>query len=129
MLAVESTYVAREREDYSLLSTDDLHERLSIVTNLYRTANATLEAAVQAVAEREQLSLRAMITRDLYLILELYCTHLGIPPNQEVLRFPVAMAPDGKQRRRVVHDTPPPPLPFSEWLFDGEDEESDDDVP
>jgi hypothetical protein len=116
MLEVEATYVAREKEDYLLQSTADLRNRLAHLQKLWKAADGVLELAVVALPERDRLAVSCLLVRDLYLLLELHCTHLGKSGGVE---------PVDKQtvQRTSASTAELTKIPFNEWLFDESDDE------
>src|SRR5258706_6560504 len=74
LVDLESKYVAREHEDYLLGSIDDLRKRLEQIRICWRRADEAAESLIGLQGEREALAYRCLIARDLYHILELYCT-------------------------------------------------------
>jgi hypothetical protein len=111
MLEMEAKYVGREMEDYLLLSANDLQEKLTRLRQEWTQADQVLGNVVGGLGEREKLAVQCLIVRDMYHLLELYCTHLRTSVGTP--------APASSPRRRT--DTSAPSeriLPFSEWLFD-----------
>jgi hypothetical protein len=118
MLEVEATYVAREKEDHLLWSTDELRNRLAHLQTLWRAADGVLEQAVAALPERERLAVSCLLVRDLYFVLELHSTHLGRQSGVE----PVAKQTVQHTSLSTAELTK---IPFNEWLFDEADDEED----
>jgi hypothetical protein len=116
MLDVEVTYVAREKEDYLLQSTVELRDRLAHLQTLWKAADGVLEGAVAALPERDRLAVSCLVVRDLYLQLELHCTHLGKQTGVEPVGRQSPPATSASTSELTT-------IPFCEWLF----EESDDD--
>jgi hypothetical protein len=116
MLEVESTYVAREKEDYLLLSVDDLQGRLASLRSAWGASDAVLEHAFGELPERDRLALSCLVVRDLYFVLELHCTHLGRPTGSSPTesRSPPPHMPNTSESKTV---------PFNEWLFGESDED------
>ena len=115
MLEVEGNYVMREHEDYLLLYTNDLRKRLETLRNQWRDADEATERLLCGVNERESLAWQCLVTRDFYLMLELYGTCLRSVQGQTKEQSPPL-------DQRVREKTPAKPkekaLPFSEWLFE-----------
>jgi hypothetical protein len=87
MLEVEGNYVMREYEDYLLLSTNDLQKRLEILRNQWRGADDAAERILHTLNERESLAWQCLVTRDYFLMLELYGTCLRAAhtqPNEQI---------------------------------------------
>jgi hypothetical protein len=116
MLEIEGKYVQREHEDYLLLSTHDLRKRLETLRSQWRDADEAAERMLYGVNERESLAWQCLITRDYYLMLELYGTclrHIPAPPRNP------DTAPDPPEKEKKPVEKPKEKmLPFSEWLFD-----------
>ena len=125
MLDVESKYVRREQEDYLLLSTNELRERVASIGQRWREADADLERRVYALSERERLAPQCMLVRDLYHLLELYRASIGAGDTPEAAprRTTPAIAPTEGPASQSSPAEPPSGepqrlLPFSEWLFE-----------
>lgn len=110
-LEVEAGYLAREREDYLLLATNELRQMLAHRRTLWAASNAALEPAVQDLPERDRLAVQCLLVRDLYHVLELYCTHLGRPSG---INSPSSRVPTPRPPATEVAGVS---LPFSDWLF------------
>lgn len=102
MIEAEAKHIAREMEDYLLLSLNDLKEKLSTRGQQWNQADESLHAVVSLLPDRERLALQCMLVRDLMLLLELYLEHVRTTQSE-------APAP--------VTPTDAPRAPFSEWLF------------
>jgi hypothetical protein len=111
MLEVESAYVAREKEDYLLLSTEELRGRLASLRKSWKAADAVLEHAFCALLERDLLAVSCLVVRDLYLVLELHCTHLGRLTGASPTEAPSTPPAASDISERTT-------APFNEWLFD-----------
>ena len=72
MVDVEATYIAREHQDYMLLATNDLKERLVKLRTKWQQADGQAEMLIQSLPERDALAFQCLLVRDLYLVLELY---------------------------------------------------------
>jgi hypothetical protein len=102
MIEAEVKYVAREMDNYLLLSMNDLKQKLAERGAQWNQADESLHTMVSLMPERERLALRCMLVRDMMLLLELYLEYV-----------------------RTTQPEAPPPLapvdvprgPFSEWLF------------
>lgn len=116
MLEVEGNYVMREHEDYLLLSTNDLRKRLEALRSQWRQADQVAERLLQGVNERDSLAWQCLVTRDFYLMLELYGTCLRTTRGQQPASTPV---PAKRVEEKSTEMTVPKErvLPFSEWLF------------
>ncbi len=71
-----------------------------------------LENAVRALPDRERIAIQCLVARDLFHLIELYCTYLQVPsaPPSGRMRSTSEKAPNVEPRHERV-------LPFSEWLF------------
>jgi hypothetical protein len=108
MIEVETKYVARDMDDYLLLSTNDLKEKLAKLRESWQQADLVLEAAILHLIDREQLAVQCLVVRDMYHLLELYCTYLRAQlPDVAASRAP-------SEKPRPMEDRK---LPFNEWLF------------
>ena len=116
MLEVEGNYVMREHEDYLLLSTSDLRKRLETLRSQWRQADQVAERLVQDANERDSLAWQCLVTRDFYLMLELYCTCLRAArgPQQASTTVPEKRVEKESAEKSVPKERV---LPFSEWLF------------
>jgi hypothetical protein len=113
----EAVYVAREHEDRLLASINDLRTSLEKIRIRSREADEAAESLIHLHGEREALAYRCLIARDLYHILELYCTTMRAALPETAItdgpkRGPATAPADDQDRRPLV--------PFSEWLFEGE---------
>jgi hypothetical protein len=102
MIECEGKELGREIDSYLRQSLAELKRIANDRLNMYRRADESLQAMVDALPEREQQAILCMLGRDLDLVMELYCEFLRTFQNE----VPVRLA-----------DPPAPPLPFSEWLF------------
>jgi hypothetical protein len=109
ILECEAKYVAREVEDYLLLSLDDLKTRVEKVWKAWEQADQTLEGRFANLGDSERLALQCLIVRDMYHLMELYLTHFSSAQ-------PHADSRATADRASVVEKM----LPHSEWLFDME---------
>lgn len=102
MIEAETKELAREFDSYLLLSLAENKEKMRERLRAYEQADASLHAAVDRLAEREQIAIKCMIGRDLHLIVELYLGYLRtLQPASPVPAPPVDS----------------PASIFSEWLF------------
>jgi hypothetical protein len=113
MLDIESKYVGRELDDYLLYSLTDLRERLKAIQGKIETAEEELQIKLAVLPDRERLSLRCMLARDIYHIAMLYCTFAASSPVAEATGTASVMPEEIDARS----EEPRPALPFSEWLF------------
>lgn len=115
MIDPEAQYVAREHEDYLLGSIDDLRKRLEKLRTVWRQTNEAAESLIGLQGEREALAYRCMIARDLYHIMELYCTTMraALPEVASEAPAPTAV------RRQQPPSAEEKVAPFTEWLFGG----------
>jgi hypothetical protein len=105
MLEAEAKALAREVDNYLVLSTTDLREKLSKRGAAWNQADEALHTIVAALPERNRLALQCLLIRDLHHILELYLEHAR-STQPEAISLPAA--PQDILR-----------TPFSEWLFEG----------
>lgn len=112
MVNVEATYVGREHEDYMLLSTASMQQKLIELRGKWSEADQTAEKLVQCLPEREALAFQCLLTRDMFLLMELYSSSLKTK-RDELGPQPLIPASEPITLRSVRA------LPFSEWLFDG----------
>jgi hypothetical protein len=112
MLEVETKYVAREFEDSCLYSTADLTARLATIRAAWAQSDQVLENAVRALPDRERIAIQCLVARDLFHLIELYCTYLQVPsaPPSRLTRSTSEKAPKDEPGHERM-------LPFSEWLF------------
>ena len=115
MVDVEATYVAREHEDYMLLSVADLRKRLETLRNQWREADEAAERLLHGMNERELLGWQCLVTRDYYLMLELYGTCLRAVSGQPT---EPPSAPDQRVEKKTLVKREEKVLPFSDWLFE-----------
>jgi hypothetical protein len=113
MLEVESRYIARELEDYLLLSADELRQKLKERQDLLASAEEDLQGLLGPLPDRHRLALRCMLARDLLHIAALYQTFQR-SGEREAPAGASAPAPE----ELTEQDEPRPVLPFSEWLFE-----------
>jgi hypothetical protein len=113
MVDREAQYVAREHADYLLGSTRDLQDQLDKWRPLWQQVNETAESLIQHQGEREALAYRCMITRDLYHILELYCTCMRSTQSETVTQAPSTLP--RRSKKPVEEQTKV--SAFTEWLF------------
>jgi hypothetical protein len=111
MLDREAQYVVREHEDHLLGSIEGLRERLEQLQMLWHQVNEGAEYLILLQGEREALAYRCMIARDLYHILELYCTCMRAGLPEASADTPPAPRKPVEEENRI--------MPFSEWLFIG----------
>jgi hypothetical protein len=102
MVEAEGRELKREIDSYLVQSLTTLKETIEQRQAKYRETDAVLSSIIGRLPERERLSAMCMLGRDLYLVLQVYLEFLR---NHEP-GSPVPRAP-----------TPPPQLPFSDWLF------------
>ena len=102
MIEAEGRELKRELEAYMLQSLSQLRETFDDRKRKYREADGTLAASVGRLPEREQLAVTCMLSRDLFLVLEVYRDFLARQDSNS----PVSLAA-----------SPAPTLPFCEWLF------------
>jgi tetrahydromethanopterin S-methyltransferase subunit B len=106
-IELEATYLAREMEDYLLLSLTDLEEKLATLRSSVSTIHDELGVIVETLPERERLAMLTIMYRDFHHLGALYRTYLTKgehPAVAETKSHPKAEA--------AV------PLPFRESLFD-----------
>lgn len=82
VLEAESRYVARELEDYLLLSVNELRQKLRERQGLLATAGEDLQASLNPLPDRHRLALRCMLARDLVHVAALYQTFLRSGENE-----------------------------------------------
>lgn len=104
---LEATYLAREMEDYLLLSLTDLEEKVASLRSSVSTMHDELGALTEALPERERLAMLTLMYRDFHHLGALYRTYLTAGAHA-----PVA------DTRSQPKATPPLPLPFRESLFE-----------
>jgi hypothetical protein len=113
MVDREAKYVTLEHADYLLGSIHDLHEQLATWQPLWQQVNQTAEALMARQGERESLAYRCMIVRDLYHIVELYCTcmrrSLGDAATDDVEPATTNIQKPVEEGNNLSG--------FSEWLF------------
>jgi len=117
MVDRESKYIHLEHADYLLGSIHDLHEELEKWGPLWRQINQIAESLIEQQGEREALAYRCMIIRDLYHILELYCTCMRKDLPEHSGQASVKSAPP-KPTRVQEEGSATAIVPFSEWLFE-----------
>lgn len=104
---LEATYLAREMEDYLLLSLTDLEEKVASLRSSVSTTHDELSALTEALPERERLAMLTIMYRDFHHLGALYRTYLIAGEHAPV--------PEAASQPK----TPAPvPLPFRESLFD-----------
>jgi hypothetical protein len=103
MIEAEAKYVAREMDNYLLLSLNDLKQKLTERGAQWNQADESLHAMVSLLPERERLALQSMLVRDMMFLLELYLEYVRTtqPEAPPPIKPPVDV----------------PRAPFSEWLF------------
>ncbi len=118
MIDVEAKAVARELEDYLVLSFNELREQSAKLATFFSQAEQALENGLHAKDEREQLALRCLILRDCCHLLQLYHTqvqggtsHVAEPASSPVV---AAISAGASEVKRVEEKA----LPFGEWLFE-----------
>jgi len=110
---VEATYVAKEIENYLLLSTADLEAKLAERRQLLSRVHDELEVFMAGLSERQRLTLLLIMYRDCHHMGVLYRTYLRSEDQPEISeQVTVAV---------TTPATPPVPLPFKEFLFDEEE--------
>ena len=112
ILATEALYVAREVDDYRILSVAELNKKLAERQSLWLKADGSLQVQVEVLPERERQIVHCLLVRDIYHLLELYATYLrnAFPgASGTVSSEPEPRADEEKAEERSV--------PFSEWLF------------
>jgi hypothetical protein len=102
MIEAEAKYVAREVDNYLLLSLNDLKQKLTERGAQWNQADESLHAMVSLLPERERLAIQCMLVRDMMFLLELY------------LEYVQTTQPGGPP---PVTPADIPRTPFSEWLF------------
>jgi hypothetical protein len=107
MVDHEARYVAREVEDYCLLSLNDLKQKLADRRAAWKRAHDSLEENVRLLDAREQTALQCLLVRDCHHLFELY------------LSFVMSKIQSGDAPSRLApsREEEAPQLPFSEWLF------------
>jgi hypothetical protein len=112
MLDAESRYVAKELEDYLLLSINDLRESLKERQSVLGREEGILQDMLRLLPDHQRLALRCMLARDVSHIAALYQVFLrGLPEDEKVGRstpLPEELTPQEESR---------PVLAFGEWLF------------
>jgi hypothetical protein len=110
MLDAEAVHVAQEARDHVICSVDDLREKLKTLLDATDKAEEHLQILLRDRVDRERLTARVLIARDMYHLAELYIRHLKNMPEQTghaELR-PEELKEDGE---------PKPVLQFRESLF------------
>jgi hypothetical protein len=102
MIEAEAKYVAREMDNYLLLSMNDLKQKLAERGGQWNQADESLHAMVSLMPERQRLALQCMLVRDMLFLLELYL---------EYVRTTQPEGPPAPTPAEV------PRTPFGEWLF------------
>jgi hypothetical protein len=109
MLDEEARWVAKEMENYLLLSVNDLRKKEHNRCQKWSAALSAIESRLAGIREPQRLALQALITRDCYYVLELYLTYLRQAPPQELpVSAPTSASPNDAESV----------LPFEESLFD-----------
>jgi hypothetical protein len=72
MVDDEARYVAREVEDYCLLSLNDLKQKLADLRIAWKQAHDSLEEKVRLLDTREQAALQCLLARDCHHLFALY---------------------------------------------------------
>lgn len=109
MVEHEARYIAKEVEDYLVLSLNDVRRFLTERLTAWRQANDVLEKQIALMPEREQIALQAMLVRDSYHLFELYLAH--VQNRLASGDVPATLAPSMVEAQ----------LPFSQWLFGNPD--------
>lgn len=105
MVEHEARYVAKEVDDYLLLSLNELRRLLEERRAALRLASDALELKLRVLPDHELAAVQAMLVRDTYHLAELYLAHVRTRvASGEV---PTTVAPPRVEIQ----------LPFSEWLF------------
>jgi hypothetical protein len=109
MVDDEARYVAREVEDYCLLSLNDLEQKLIERRASWQMANDSLEQKVRVLDAREQAAVQCLLVRDCHHLFALY------------LSFVMSKIQSGEAPSRLATavEEEAPRLPFGEWLFGG----------
>lgn len=114
ILDAEASYVARELEDYLVLSTNDLREKLSDMLAKVAIAQSGLQATFDRLPDRERLALKCMISRDVFHIAKLYETFIGTEAAPKQTGIARQLAPEELNS----NNEPRPVLAFQKSLFD-----------
>lgn len=103
----EARYVAREVEDYGLLSLNDLKQKREGRQIDWKQAHDRLEEKVRLLNAHEQVAVQVLLMRDCHHLFALY------------LSFVTSKIQSGDAPSRLVPamEDDAPKLPFSEWLF------------
>ena len=104
---VETTYVAREVEDWLLLSTGELEQKLAKNRKAVDELQQEVSLLLDGLPERHQLVVRNMLHRDVYHIAVLYRTFMRTDPVSQLMSTPSVPS----------EAVEPMPLPFREFLF------------
>lgn len=107
----EAKYVAREFDNYMLLSLTDLQERHATRKRFAQQFEVTAVARISMLGERERLVVLCLIWRDFAHLAKLYEAFLSAKVSVAVNESPPS--PD---RSAVI--TPTVALPFQETLFE-----------
>lgn len=105
----EARYVAREVEDYCLLSQNELKQKRASRQIDWKQAHDMLEEKVGLLNAHEQVAVQVLLMRDCHHLFALY------------LSFVMSKIQSGDAPSRLVPamEDDAPTLPFSEWLFGG----------
>lgn len=103
----EARYVAREVEDYGILSLNDLRQKREGRQIDWKQAHDMLEEKVRLLNAHEQVAVQVLLMRDCHHLFALY------------LSFVMSKIQSGDAPSRLVPamEDDAPKLPFSEWLF------------
>lgn len=113
MVDAESRYVAKELEDYLLLSITDLRDALGKRQRSVEEHEDQLQQFFAVLADRERLALRCMLARDISHIAALYIAFMTSTDAPQTTG-----ATCHRPEEQNEQDEPRPALPFNEWLFE-----------
>ena len=118
MIEAEAKHVAREMQDYLLLSINDLKAKLSDRGSRWHHADEALHAVVMELPERDRVAVQCLLVRDMMFLLELYLEYVrgtqpegpSPPPKAQTASVATPLGAGAGDGRCA---------PFSEWLFGG----------
>jgi|GEM_PF-4670606 len=113
MLEVEAAYVARELEDYLVLSANDVTATRNRRRHDVTAADQQLRMCLASLGDRPRAALEALFIRDVHHIALLYIHVLQSDRIAAIVDQPVA-APGSAPVPAAAHE---PILPFHETLF------------